>query len=107
MGRYLGVLIAALTVDAAVWHLLTAKAGTTMLAGGAAGLVIALGIVRLSGLHRRARYLLAIATVLSALLSLALMAAMPALQPAVAHAFAALAAFGFGFIGFALYLRGR
>ncbi len=70
MARYLGVLLAALAADLAVWHLLSYRVETTMLIGGVAGLAVALGVVQLSGLQRRARDLLTISLVLSTLLSL-------------------------------------
>lgn len=105
MGRYLGVFLAALAADVAVWHLLSYRVQTTMLIGGVAGLVVALAIVQLSGLQRRARHLLTISLVLSTLMSLALILLLPLLQPLAAWAFSALAAFGFALIGFALYMR--
>ncbi len=103
--RYLTVLLAGLALEAVIWHLLSVQLGFTGLIAAAGGLAAAFAAVALSGFRRRARYLLAIALTLAALLSLVLMAAMPALQPVAALACAALAAFGFGAIGFALYLR--
>lgn len=105
MGRYLGVLLAALAADMAVWHLLSYRVETTMLIGGVLGLVVALAVVQLSGLRKRARHLLTISLTLSTLLSLALILLAPLLQPLAARALAALAALGFALIGFALYLR--
>ncbi len=105
MARYLGVLLAALAADLAVWHLLSYRVETTMLIGGVAGLAVALGVVQLSGLQRRARDLLTISLVLSTLLSLVLILLLPLLQPLAARALAALAALGFALFGFALYLR--
>ena len=104
--RYLTVLFLGLVLEAVVRHILSSELGLTGLIA-AAGLVAAFTAVSLCGLPRRARYLLAITLVLDALLALALISAMPLLQPAVAHAFAAFAALGFGLIGFALYLRER
>lgn len=104
MGRYLGVLLASLTADVAIWHLLSYRVETTMLIGGIAGLIVALAIVQLSGLQRRTCYLLTISLILSTLLSLAMIGLLP-LQPMAARAFAALAALGFALIGYTLYLR--